>query len=131
MSDFSSKLREIRKNSGLKVSEVVSELKDKGIVISDKTLYNWETGFRTPSADEFLQLCVVYGVESFSEFEETKKAPAPEGAREKEYILLDETNDLLVELGYIRKGQQLSDADLAFLTHISGLLDAWFLGDKA
>ena len=65
------------------------------------------------------------------EDEETKKAPAPEGTREKEHILLDETNDLLVELGYIRKGQQLSDADLAFLTHIIGLLDAWFLGDKA
>jgi transcriptional regulator with XRE-family HTH domain len=61
----------------------------------------------------------------------TKKAPAPEGAREKEHILLDETNDLLVELGYIRKGQQLSDADLAFLTHIIGLLDAWFRSDKA
>lgn len=60
--------------------------------------------------------------------EQTKKSPAPEDAREKEFILLDETNDLLVELGYIHKGQQLSDADLAFLEHWIGLLDAWFGG---
>ena len=59
---------------------------------------------------------------------ETKKSPAPEGTRDKEHILLDETNDLLVELGYIQKGQQLSDADLAFLEHWIGLLDAWFRG---
>ena len=61
-------------------------------------------------------------------YSETKKAPAPEGAREKEFILLDETNDLLVELGYVQKGQQLSDADLAFLEHWIGLLEAWFHG---
>ena len=62
------------------------------------------------------------------EDEETKKSPAPEGTGEKEFVLLDETNDLLVELGYIQKGQRLSDADLAFLEHWIGLLDAWFRG---
>ena len=41
-------------------------------------------------------------------------------------ISLDETNAVLVEMGYIRKGEQLSDADFAFLTHIGGLMDAWF-----
>jgi hypothetical protein len=29
-------------------------------------------------------------------------------------------------MGYIREGEQLSDDDLAFLTHVMGLLDAWF-----
>ncbi len=42
------------------------------------------------------------------------------------HISLEESNRLLVALGLIREGQQLSDDDLAFLTHIIGLLEAWF-----
>ena len=45
---------------------------------------------------------------------------------EDDYISLDESNALLVALGLIRDGQQLSDDDLAFLAHIIGLLEAWF-----
>ena len=41
-------------------------------------------------------------------------------------ISLEESNKLLVALGYITEGEDLSDADLAFLTHIIALLDAWF-----
>lgn len=45
---------------------------------------------------------------------------------ESDHISREESNDLLVALGLIKKGQQLSDGDLAFLTHIIGLLEAWF-----
>ena len=127
MSKLASTLREKRKASGLSVTEVLGKLNEVGVSISDKTLYNWEKGIRSPNADEFYQLCLIYGVKSFSEFmEETEKAPAPEEAEEKEVILLDETNAILVEMGYIRKGEQLSDSDLAFLEHIGGLMNAWF-----
>ena len=127
MSKLASTLREKRKASGLSVTEVLGKLNEVGVSISDKTLYNWEKGIRSPNADEFYQLCLIYGVKSFSEFmEETEKAPAPEEAEEKEVILLDETNAVLVEMGYIHKGEQLSDSDLAFLEHIGGLMNAWF-----
>ena len=113
---------------GYYVDEVLERLKEMGVSISDKTLYNWETGIRKPDADQFVMLCQVYGVKSFKEFESNtkEKAPTPEGAGAKEHILLDETNELLVDLGYIQKGQQLSDADFAFLEHIVGLMRAWF-----
>lgn len=66
------------------------------------------------------------------EKELAKNSPAPEeGTEEKEVILLDETNAILVEMGYIRKGEQLSDADLAFLEHIGGLMNAWFSSKKS
>ena len=65
------------------------------------------------------------GMESLlSEMEENKKAPKLEGS--EALIPLDTTNEFLVEMGYIRPGEDLSDADLAFLTHIGGLMDAWF-----
>ena len=93
---------------------------------------NYENDVSAPKEEVLYKMFEVLNVtpdELFAGcYSETKKSPAPEGAREKEFILLDETNDLLVELGYVQKGQQLSDADLAFLEHWIGLLDAWFRG---
>lgn len=104
--------------------------------ITPTRLNYWEKDKREPDVEMIKLLADALDVSAnvligYEEMEETKKAPAPEGAKAKEHILLDETNDLLVELGYIRKGQDLSDADLAFLTHIIGLIEAWFGGDKA
>ena len=56
---------------------------------------------------------------------ETKKSPAPAEA-ETEEVSLEETDRLLVDLGLIKEGEQLSDDDLAFVGHIVGLLDTWF-----
>ena len=56
---------------------------------------------------------------------ETKKSPAPAEA-ETEEVSLEETDRLLVALGLIKEGEQLSDDDLAFVAHIVGLLDTWF-----
>ena len=128
MNGICEKLKELRKQNGLSVQDVLDKLQDYGITVGDKAFYHWEAGRRQPDADTFFALCQIYGVDNFDIFKETKNSPMPEGTGEKEFILLDETNDLLVELGYVQKGQQLSDADLAFLEHWIGLLDAWFHG---
>lgn len=60
-----------------------------------------------------------------------ENTPAPEGEEVKEVVSLDETNALLVDMGYIREGEQLSLADLVFLEHIGGLMDAWFSGKRS
>lgn len=57
---------------------------------------------------------------------EQKTSEAAVTAPEDQPITLDESNALLVKLGYIKPGEDLSDDDLAFLTHLIGLLDAWF-----
>ena len=133
MSKLASTLREKRKSSGLSVAEVLEKLNTAGISISDKTLYNWETGSRKPNADEFFQLCLIYGVKSFSEFkEETKKSPAPEGTEDKKPVVsLEQSTRFLVAMGLIREGEQLSDRDVEFLEHLVGLLRAWFAEHKA
>ena len=68
-----------------------------------------------------------FTVDDLEKFEnpETKKSPAPAEA-ETEEVSLEETDRLLVALGLIKEGEQLSDDDLAFGGHIVGLLDAWF-----
>ncbi len=56
-----------------------------------------------------------------------KKSPSTaEAAPGEDHITMEESNRLLDALGLTREGQDLSDADLAFLEHIVGLLDAWF-----
>ena len=68
-----------------------------------------------------------FTVDDLEKFEnpETKKSPAPAEA-ETEEVSFEETDRLLVALGLIKEGEQLSDDDLAFVGHIVGLLDAWF-----
>jgi len=55
--------------------------------------------------------------------DEIKKAPAAEQEPE---ISLEASNRFLVDMGFIREGDDLSDDDLAFLSNIIGLLDGWF-----
>lgn len=59
-----------------------------------------------------------------------KEKPTPvseDGLRtERKQLSLEESNRLLVAMGFIEEGQDLSDDDLAFLTHIIGLLNNRF-----
>lgn len=68
-----------------------------------------------------------FTVDDLEKFEnpETKKSPAPAEA-ETEEVSLEETDRLLVALGLIKEGEQLSDDDLAFLEGIITLLNTWF-----
>lgn len=45
---------------------------------------------------------------------------------ERKQLTIEESNRLLVAMGFIEEGQDLSDDDLAFLTHIIGLLNSHF-----
>ena len=60
-------LKKRRKEANLRAKDVLEALKSRGIVISDKTLYGWENGYRQPDADTFLVLCEIYGIDSFTE----------------------------------------------------------------
>lgn len=121
--DIASTLKKKRKELGMSVNELLTHLKDAGIVVSNKTVYGWESGHRQPDADTFIVLCRILGIESF---DETEKSPSAEESAQGDQVTLEESNRLLMALGYIQEGDDLSDEDLAFLSHIVGLLDAWF-----
>ena len=75
-------------------------------------------------------LLKLYNVDANSFFE-IEKAPAMQQGAVGNGISLEESNSLLVRLGFIKEGEQLSDEDLAFLASVIGLLDAWFSRKKA
>lgn len=54
------RLKSLRESNNLTRREVVEQLKNYGIDISDKTLYGYESGRNSANADMFLALCRVY-----------------------------------------------------------------------
>ncbi len=56
-------LRNLRTSSGLSSEEVVEKLKNRGIDISTKTLYGYESGVSTPRVNTFIALCDIYNVD--------------------------------------------------------------------
>lgn len=66
-------LKSKRKEIGKSVREVVQELRNFGVDISEKTLYGWESGHRQPDADVFLILCRIYGISSFAGIDDISK----------------------------------------------------------
>lgn len=52
----------LRKEKGLKQSEVAEYLRSYGFDASQRSVSNWETGRTQPNADAFIRLCVLYGV---------------------------------------------------------------------
>lgn len=67
-----------------------------------------------------------YTLDDLETFEnpDEKKSPAPAKAEAEEVEKW--LTDLLVERGYIRPGEDISDRDAKFLIRWIGLLDAWF-----
>lgn len=94
---------------------------------------NYENDVSAPKEEVLYKMFEVFNVtpdELFAGcYTETKKSPAPEGT-EDGVVSLERATAALVAMGYIREGDQLSDDDLAFLTHIMGLLDAWFRSEE-
>lgn len=62
--DISFILKDERKRCNLSVDSVCEQLKQKGITISEKTLYGYENGVSKPKLETFLALCDIYGIRS-------------------------------------------------------------------
>lgn len=56
-------LRHLRTSRDLSAEEVVEKLKNRGIDISTKTLYGYESGVSTPRVNTFIALCDIYQVD--------------------------------------------------------------------
>lgn len=123
------RLKEARVRAGLTQKQVA------GMVgIATTTLSGYERGASDPDVGTLCKLMDALNTDAnflYQDYslEETKKSPAHEGT-EDGVVSLERATAALVAMGYIREGEQLSDDDLAFLTHVMGLLDAWFRSEE-
>ena len=121
------RLVEVRERNGYTRKRLAEELGKPYATIT-----KYENGEREAGSGYLISIAEKFNVTSDyllgiedDQSAETKKSPAPAEA-ETEEVSLEETDRLLVALGLIKEGEQLSDDDLAFVGHIVGLLDTWF-----
>lgn len=126
---MSARIADARKAIGMTQRTLAEKL---GIAAS--TLNGYEKGNHKPDSDILIAVSSITGctidyllnrVDGFHDYYGKEKSPAP-AESETEEVSLEETDRLLVALGLIKEGEQLSDDDLAFVGHIVGLLDTWF-----
>lgn len=126
---MSTRIADARKAIGMTQRTLAEKL---GIAAS--TLNGYEKGNHKPDSDILIAVSSITGctidyllnrVDGFHDYYGKKKSPAPAEA-ETEEVSLEETDKLLVALGLIKEGEQLSDDDLAFLEGIITLLNTWF-----
>ena len=126
---MSTRIADARKAIGMTQRTLAEKL---GIAAS--TLNGYEKGNHKPDSDILIAVSSITGctidyllnrVDGFHDYYGKEKSPALAEA-ETEEVSLEETDRLLVALGLIKEGEQLSDDDLAFVGHIVGLLDTWF-----
>ena len=126
--DIAELLKTSRKSSGYSIKDAVQKLEDRGVHISDKTMYSWESGHRQPDADTFVELCMVYGITSLADI--NKEAPETE-TPESEADLQERVQmltDAFERCGYIPKGGDLTDDQLKFCMGLVDFLDTYFGG---
>lgn len=125
MDTFGRRLVASREKHNISQKELAEQLG-----ITPTRLNYWEKDKREPAIEMIKLIAQVLEVDAnyLIGYQPQDKEPpstaeaAPGGSR----ISMEESNRLLVALGLIKEGQDLSDDDLAFLEHIVGLLDAWF-----
>lgn len=106
-------LKTKRKELKFSVKDIVKELSEREINVSEKTVYSWESGHRQPDADTFLVLCDIYNVENLNEeFPKNKKSPEPDAADSREieevYKLLKKTmSELHIDIGNLTERQKV------------------------
>ena len=95
--------------------------------VTPQAVSNYESDVSSPKESILFKMLDVLEItpnELFTGIDETKKSPAPEGAKDE--ISVDDMKYLLNALGYGDNVDNLSDKDVEFLSGIFSLLDAWF-----
>ena len=118
----------LKKEKGLTNAQLADM---SGVTLS--TIDKITSGVNTnPKLDTLLSICKVLGcslndfVDNSGQNEKTPNMTIAMLGESNNYVSIEESTRLLVALGLIDNGQQLTDDDLAFMGHVLGMLDTWF-----
>lgn len=123
-------LEEIIGEKGLSVADVarICNLPDstvRGIIRRKQETIALEVAFKL-SDGLGVSLEKLNGMPEKESCSGAQKSPSAAEAALGGHMSMEDSNRFLVSRGFIQEGQDLSADDLAFLSHIIGLLDAWF-----
>jgi len=119
------RIKEARTKAKMTQREVAEKI---GVAVS--TYSGYERGASDPDVNTLCKIMSILSVDANFIYQDydwnNKEAPAGEQEHSEGVISLEQSNRLLAALGFIKDGEDLSDDDLAFLTSIISILDAWF-----
>ena len=124
------KIKEARNKAKLTQKELASR-----IGVSTGTLSDYENGNHDPKSDYLSKIADECGVtvDFLLGREDIKTPPSPAEPNQEESgrgMSEGAVEEILLQLGYIKPGQDLTDADLQFLLGVGQILDAWFSEGK-
>lgn len=95
--------------------------------ITPTRLNYWEKDKREPDMKMLNLLCKTLEIDpkALLSDEETEKAPAPSEDSTRA-ISVEALEAMLVQAGFIRPGEDLSDDDLDFLLSVGRIVETWF-----
>lgn len=124
-SGLRNKINEIRKANGMSIDDLAQA---SGVSLSTlKKICAGQT--ENPTLDTMKAIASALNC-TLEDLDEKEKAPAARQELSQEDITMEQSTRLLIGMGFINEGDQLSDRDLAFLSGILNVLDAYFDGRK-
>lgn len=97
--------------------------------ISPTRLNYWEKDKREPDVKMLNLLCKTLRIDPgylLSDDEEKSPAPPEGSAGENGKLSMDEVEKVLLSLGLIQEGQDVTEDDLRFINSVLDLIDMWF-----
>ena len=96
--------------------------------ISNTRLNYWEKDKREPDVKMINLLCEVLEIDPKELLsDKTEKPPTPAGPEQRaEAVSMEDVERVLVSLGYIQPGQDLTDADVKIVGSVLDILETWF-----
>lgn len=114
-------LKKMKENSGLTTKQIAA-----GANLPEPTLEKIFSGLtKDPKLSTIYQLVHFLGY-TLDDLTDKEKAPAQLPELNGDLVSTEDLTRLLVNLGFIRDGEDLTDDDFAFLSNIIGLLSNWF-----
>ena len=126
---MANRLKELIKAKGIKQVDIAKLLGVKPSTVSGWVHESRQMDYQTlVKLAEYFDVSIDYILKRDEAAPETEKAPdtAEAASEAEEKISMVQTRQLLVRLGFLEEGRELTEQDLALVNHVIGILDAHF-----
>ena len=120
-------IKEARELAGLSQKELAEK-----IGVAPNTFHGYESGKHDPKSNLLADIARVCGVSVDFLLGLEEKEDAPMLPEESTGVKVDPQRvwDLLVSMGFVKPGEDLTDSDLRFLMSVGEIIRAWFAERK-
>ncbi len=115
-------IKEAREHAGMSQKDLAEK-----IGVAPTTFHGYESGKHDPKSELLVQIARVCGVSVdflLGLTNEISPTSAETDAGEK--VTMEEVYQALINMGFVKEGEDLTDSDLAFLMGVGEIIKAWF-----